>query len=103
MTTIITDTEIFTTMPEVHAASGDATPVYGRSATDGKTVAAWNVVDDSAAGDLFHFTTGPNKAQNANGAVYLGNRAAGDRTLNGYMQRFALSLTKGVFDGATSP
>lgn len=35
--------------------------------------------------------------------VYLGNRSAGDRALNGYMQRFALSTIKGVFDGATTP
>jgi hypothetical protein len=37
----------------------------------------------------------------ASGTPYLGNRSAGDRALNGYMQRFALSLTKGQFDGLT--
>lgn len=34
--------------------------------------------------------------------IYFGNRAAGDRALNGYMQRFALSRTKGWFDASTS-
>jgi hypothetical protein len=37
------------------------------------------------------------------GTPYLGNRSAGDRALNGYMQRFALSPIKDAFDGATSP
>lgn len=35
------------------------------------------------------------------GPVYLGNRAAGDRALNGYMRRIAFSATKGQFDGLT--
>lgn len=34
-------------------------------------------------------------------AVYLGNRSTGDRALNGYLQRFALSSIKGAFDGMT--
>lgn len=59
----------FIVMPEVHAASGDATPIYGRTDTDGKTVGAWNVIHDGVAGDLFHFTTGPNTLSNPNGSV----------------------------------
>lgn len=65
----IAGTWTFVAMPEVHAASGDALPIYGRTSTDGKTVGAWNIVDDSIAGDFLHFTTGPNKASNANGCV----------------------------------
>lgn len=34
---------------------------------------------------------------------YLGNRSAGDRALNGYMQDFALQNNKGVFDASTTP
>ena len=34
---------------------------------------------------------------------YIGNVSSGIRALNGYMQRFALSTIKGVFDGATAP
>jgi hypothetical protein len=33
--------------------------------------------------------------------AYIGNRSAGDRALNGYMQRFALSPNKGQFDNKT--
>ncbi|HVY53960.1 MAG TPA: hypothetical protein VHA13_05515, partial [Gammaproteobacteria bacterium] len=52
---------------------------------------------------------GGSKATTANsissntGTIYLGNRAAGDRALNGYMQQFYLSPTKGIFDTITSP
>lgn len=34
---------------------------------------------------------------------YLGNRAAGDRALNGYLQRAAFAIPKGLFDSRTSP
>lgn len=36
------------------------------------------------------------------GAVYLSNRAAGDRALNGYMRRATFGPTKGMFDGMTA-
>lgn len=35
------------------------------------------------------------------GTVYVANRAAGDRALNGYMRRLILGPTKGQFDGQT--
>lgn len=61
------------------------------------------------ASSLTAVANGGSKATSANSgnwntsAIYLGNRFAGDRALNGYMQRFALSPVKGVFDGATAP
>ncbi len=36
------------------------------------------------------------------GTVYLGNRAAADRALNGYMLRATFGPTKGMFDGLTT-
>lgn len=36
------------------------------------------------------------------GTVYIGNRSAGDRALNGYLQRIAFSNTKGAFDAMTA-
>jgi hypothetical protein len=42
-------------------------------------------------------------AWNPGASAYIGNLSIGTRALNGYMQRFALSPTKGAFDNATSP
>lgn len=58
----------FATMPEAHVLGGEG-PIYGRTSTDGKTIAAWNLLHDGVEGDLFHLTTGPNTTANANGAV----------------------------------
>lgn len=59
----------FTFFPRVHSASGETTPIYGRTSTDALTVGAWNIVHDGVEGDIFHFTTGENSVDNANGAV----------------------------------
>lgn len=36
------------------------------------------------------------------GTIYLGNRSAGDRALNGYFRRLTFGTTKGQFDGLTA-
>lgn len=53
---------LFTLMPQVHGAAGDATRVLGRSVGDGLTTGAWNIELDNPTGDVIHLTTGPNTA-----------------------------------------
>lgn len=60
---------LFTIFPQAHSSTGNATPIYGRTSTDGITVGAWNLLHDGIAGDLLHMTTGPNSVSNANGAI----------------------------------
>lgn len=66
----ITGPWTFTAFPQIHAASADDTPIVARSADDGITVGAWNMQDDSVAGDLIHITLGPNHHNNPNGCAF---------------------------------
>lgn len=61
------------------------------------------------ASGLSVVVNGGTKATNASawalntGGVYLGTHPTGTQSINGYMQRFALSTTKSAFDGITAP
>jgi len=58
--TIVSSKYVFTTMPEIHGASGETVAINGRTPGDGMINGPWNVVHDGLAGDVLHFTTGPN-------------------------------------------
>lgn len=66
----------FDTFPSAFGPSGDSVPIYGRTSTDGLSIGKWNIIDDSPAGDLFHFTTGPNKGDNG-AVIAIGNHYGG--------------------------
>jgi hypothetical protein len=86
----------------IGANTAPATLGAGTSAGTVKFAMAFDAINFSMVAN------GGTKVTNANafsftGAVYLGTNLAATRIINGYMQRFAFSPVKGVFDGATRP
>lgn len=82
-------------------ANADATFGSGSYSTTAKTAVGFATGNLTAVANGGTLATG-GAALALSGAVYLGNVAAANRALNGYMQRFAFSSIKGAFDGMTS-
>jgi len=94
-----------TTQLEVFNGTSTATATAGSGTTAGVFKSAAGMDASSFTGILNGGTLATQaSAWAANtGTVYLGNLAAGNRAINGYMQKGALSLSKGQFNSATSP
>lgn len=80
----------------------DAT--FGSGSTAGVAKAAFGFDSTGMTSKANAGTTATNATAMVDntGAATLGNMAAGTRALNGYLARFALSTTKGQFDGMTA-
>lgn len=87
----------------INDGTNSADGVFGSGDVSGtvKIATAWDGSSITAVAN------GGTKATHAgsltiSGTQYIGNRSAGDRALNGYLQRLALSQTKGAFDSMTA-
>jgi hypothetical protein len=97
----------FSSTTTVTAGSGAnlATATIGGAATYSsviKSAFSFDASDFTSIANGGSLVTSANDWGAMSGPTQLGNNAAGNRPLNGYMQRFALSNVKGAFDGRTA-
>lgn len=99
---------VFSTTTQVRVSNGtnNADATIGSGGTQSgavKSAFGFDVTSMTSRANGGTQATSANAFTNNTGTVWIGDNGGGIRELNGYMQRFALSPVKGVFDGATSP
>lgn len=82
--------------------SADATLGSGSYSTRVKSAAGFDATSITALANNGTQATSANAWGTPSGTVYIGNRSAGDRALNGYLERIAFGPNKGMFDGLTA-